>query len=133
MDWKLIFLLSLFGLAMAFATVFLIPPNIEPWLWLVVLLICAYLIAARRRDKLFLHGLCVGLLNCVWVTSAHVLFAATYLANHAQEAAMMKSMPMPASPRLMMTMMGPVAGVISGVVLGAFAWIAGRFVKPAAG
>ena len=35
MKWKLIFLLSLFGLAMAFATVFWIPSMIEPVFWLV--------------------------------------------------------------------------------------------------
>jgi uncharacterized membrane protein len=33
MNWKLIFLLSLFGLAMAIATVFVIPSNIEPLFW----------------------------------------------------------------------------------------------------
>ena len=35
-DWKLIFRLSLFGLAMAIATVFAIPSNIEPAFWLVI-------------------------------------------------------------------------------------------------
>jgi hypothetical protein len=36
MDWKLIFGLSLFGLAMAIATVFIVPSNIEPAFWLVI-------------------------------------------------------------------------------------------------
>lgn len=40
MDWKLIFQLSLFGLAMAVATVYVIPSNIEPVFWLVIFLIC---------------------------------------------------------------------------------------------
>ena len=35
-DWKLISRLSLFGLAMAIATVFAIPSNIEPAFWLVI-------------------------------------------------------------------------------------------------
>jgi hypothetical protein len=47
MNWKLIFQLSLFGLAMGIATVFVIPSNIEPAFWLVIFLICAYLIAKQ--------------------------------------------------------------------------------------
>jgi len=31
----------------------------------------------------------------------------------------------------MMVLMGPVVGVVSGLVLGLFAWGASRFVKPA--
>jgi hypothetical protein len=45
MDWKLILQLSLFGLAMAIATVFVIPPTVEPAFRLVIFLICAYAIA----------------------------------------------------------------------------------------
>jgi hypothetical protein len=47
MNWKLIFLLSLFGLAMGFATVFVLPTKIEPVFWLVIFVISAYLIAKR--------------------------------------------------------------------------------------
>jgi hypothetical protein len=55
-NWKLIFQLSLFGLAMAIATVYWIPQNVEPFFWLVIFIICAYLIAKRCSDKYFLHG-----------------------------------------------------------------------------
>ena len=53
MDWKLIFGLSLFGLAMAIGTVFVIPSNVEPIFWLVIFLVCAFLIARMRPDRLF--------------------------------------------------------------------------------
>jgi len=129
MNWKLIFQLSLFGLAMGVATVFLIPSKIEPAFWLVIFLICAYLIAKRSPGMHFLHGLLLGLANSVWITAAHVLLFGAYIARHAQEAAMMQSMPMPGSPRLMMTLTGPVIGIISGIVLGLFALVAGNLVK----
>jgi hypothetical protein len=129
MNWKLIFQLSLFGLAMGIATVFLIPSKIEPAFWLVIFLISAYIIAKRRPTKLFLHGLLLGLANSVWITSAHVLLFDSYIARHAQEAAMMQSMPFPASPRLMMAITEPVVGLISGVVLGLFALGAGKLIK----
>src|SRR5438128_241696 len=118
MNWKLIFGLSLFGLAMAFATVWVIPSNIEPLFWLPIFLICAFVIARSRADRQFLHGLFVGIVNSVWITGAHIAFFDQYIATHAKEAAMMKSMPLPDSPRLMMAITGPVIGIISGIVMG---------------
>jgi len=129
MNWKLIFLLSLFGLAMGFATVFLIPTKIEPAFWLIIFLISAYLIAKRCASRLFLHGLLVGLVNCVWVTSAHILFIERYLLGHAHEAAMLDSMTWPDSQQGEMALMGLGIGVISGVVLGLFAFVAGKLVR----
>jgi len=130
MDWKLIVLLSGFGLMMAFATVFVIPSNMEPAYWLVIFLVCAYLIARRAPGRHFLHGLCVSLVNSVWITAAHVILFGQYMASHPQEAAMMKSMPVPESPRLMMVLFGPIFGSIFGLILGLFAFLAGKFVKP---
>ena len=128
MNWKLIAQLSLFGLAMGVATVFLIPSTIEPLLWLVIFGICAYIIATRSSGQYFLHGLLVSMVNGIWVTASHILLFDRYIANHPQEAAMMTSMPLPGSPRLMMALMGPVIGVASGLVLGLFAVVAGKLV-----
>lgn len=129
MDWKLTFQLSMFGLAMAIATVFVIPPTIEPLCWLVIFLICAYVIAKRRPTGRFVHGVVLGLANSVWITAAHILFFDRYLAGHAQEAAMMKSMPLADAPRLMMAVTGPVVGLISGILIGLLALGAGKLVK----
>ena len=133
MNWKLIGLLSLFGLAMGIATVFVIPSNFEPLCWLVIFLFCAYIIAKNSPGKHFLHGLFVGLANSVWITAAHVLLFDRYLVGHAREAAMMNSMPMRGSPKLMMGVVGPVVGLISGIILGLFAFVAGKLVKPSRG
>ena len=118
---------------MGFATVFVIPSKIEPAFWLVIFLFCAYVIAKRRPGLLFLHGLLLGLANSVWITAAHVLFFDAYIARHVQEAAAMQSRPLPVSPRVVMALVGPIFGLVSGVVLGLFALIAGKLVKnPAA-
>ncbi|MFT3753987.1 MAG: hypothetical protein QM800_14275 [Paludibacter sp.] len=126
MNYKLIFQLSLFGLTMAIATVFWIPSNIEPAFWLVIFLICAYIIAKKTSSKYFLTGFLVSIVNCVWITSAHIIFFQTYLANHPQEAEMMSQMPVPDSPRLMMLLTGPIVGIVSGIILGLFAFIASK-------
>jgi len=128
MNWKLIFGLSLFGLAMAIATVFVIPSNVEPIFWLVILIVCAVIIARVQPTRHFLHGLLVGIVNSIWVTSAHILLFSTYIANHPKEAAMMKNMPM--QPQMMMAVTGPIVGVVSGVILGLFAFIAGKLIRP---
>ena len=129
MDWKLIFQLSLFGLAMGIATVFLIPPNVEPVVWLIIFLVCAYIIARRRPTGRFAHGLLLGLANAVWITAAHALLFDRYVAGHPQEAAMMKSMPLSNAPRLMTVILGPVVGLISGIIIGLLALAAGKITK----
>ena len=43
---------------------------------------------------------------------------------------MMNSMPLPASPKVMMAVTGPIVGLISGLILGLFAFVAGKLVKP---
>jgi hypothetical protein len=126
MNWKLIVALSGFALVMALGTVFVIPPKIEPVLWLVIFVVCAWLIAKNAPGKPFLHGLGLGLVNCVWVTTAHIAFASTYLAGHPDEAKMAANM---SSPRLMMALTGPLIGVVSGVVLGLFALVAWKLAK----
>ncbi len=127
MNWKLVLQLSLFGLAMAFATVFVIPSIVEPFVWLVIFPACAYVIARRAPGSFFVHGLLVGILNSVWITSAHVLLFDQYIARHAREAEMMAQMPL--APKAMMLVTGPIVGVVSGIVLGILSLIVHRVVS----
>ena len=133
MNWKLILLLSLFGLAMGVATVFVIPSAVEPAFWLPIFVFCGVLIARMAKSQHFLHGVYLGLVNAFWVTGAHILFADRYLATHPSEANMMKNVFVMGGPRATMAFTAPMIGVISGVVIGLFAVIASRFVKPVGG
>jgi hypothetical protein len=129
MNWKLILQLSMFGLVMGIATVFVIPSTIEPLFWLVIVVATAYIIAHREPGQPFVHGLLTGVANSVWVTASHVVLFAQYIARHPQEAAMMSSMPLPDSPRLMMSLVGPLIGIASGVVIGVLAVLATRMLR----
>ena len=126
LNWNLILQLSMYGCAMAIATVFWIPSSVEPFFWMAIFILCAVVIARTVTAKYFLHGFTVSLVNCVWITSAHIIFFSSYMANHAQEATMMASGPFASSPRLMMAITGPVFGIVSGLVLGLFAFVAGK-------
>jgi thiamine transporter ThiT len=134
MNLKLVFLLSLFGLAMAVATVFFIPDNLEPFFWVAIFLICAIVIANRCRKAFFLHGLLVGLLNSVWITGVHLLLFRKYISNHQDELAMMSKMQYGSHPRFLMLFIGPIVGLVSGLILGLLAFLASRLIKgPAKG
>jgi 1,4-dihydroxy-2-naphthoate octaprenyltransferase len=128
MNWPLVFKLSLFGLAMAIGTVFVIPSNIEPIFWLVIFVICAVLIAQYSGGRNYLHGQMLGIVNSVWVTGAHLIFFDRYVANHQAEVQAFASAPL--SPRVMMAIVGPVIGVISGAVIGLLAALAAKILKP---
>jgi len=130
MNIKLILGLSLFGLFMAIATVYFIPSTVEPICWLVIALTCAYFIAKNAPGKYFLHGFCVSLVNCVWITSVHIILFTTYIATHVQELEMSNKFPiMQGHPRKQMLIMGPLIGIASGLVFGLFAFIASKIVK----
>jgi hypothetical protein len=126
MSWKLIFGLSLFGLAMAFATIYVVPSKIEPWIWLGIFVLCAFVIAKRAPKRYFRHGLCVSLVNCVWITAAHYLLYDAYAAGHAQEIAMASRNSL--GPRTMMLVTGPIIGLASGIILGVLSWVLSKFV-----
>ena len=93
---------------MGIATVFVIPSNIEPFFWLAIFIVCAYIIAKRAPRWPFLHGLSVSILNSIWITSAHVLLFNQSVATHQAELASMSSMPFANHPRRMMALVGPV-------------------------
>jgi uncharacterized membrane protein len=128
MNGKLIFQLSLFGLAMAIGTVFVIPSTIEPLFWLAIFVACAYLIATKAPGRYFVHGFLTSLMNSVWITGIHALLFDQYIARHADEAQMMAQLNLPISPRMFMALTGPIIGIISGLVLGVFSVIAAKLI-----
>jgi hypothetical protein len=129
MNCKLILQLSLFGLAMGIATVFVIPSNIEPIFWVAIFVVCASIISKQCKRWFFLNGFMVSIVNSVWVTTAHVLLFDSYSARHASEMEMMARLPIGNSPRLLMILMAPVVGILSGLVLGLFSYVAHRIRK----
>lgn len=127
MNWKLIFALSFFGLAMAFGSLFGLG-MLEPVLWLVIFIICAWLIAKRAPGKYFLHGFLVSVVNSIWITTIHASFFSIYAKNNPQ---FVQSAP-GWNPRVIMIIFGPLFGALFGVVAGLFAFVASKIVKKSA-
>jgi hypothetical protein len=129
MNWRLIFLLSLFGLFMAFATVFWITTDIEPLFWLIIFLVCAYVIAKYAPGKFFFHGFMTSIFNSIWITVIHYIFFDTYITLHTEEMGQYEQMHTGMPVREMMLIMGPFIGVVSGLILGLFCFIAAKIMK----
>jgi ABC-type transport system involved in cytochrome c biogenesis permease subunit len=129
MNIKLIFILSLVGLAMAVASVFGWTKEIEPLLWLIIFIIYAIIIAYKTTEKRFLNGFLVSLLNGIWIAIIHCIFFLTYLHNNPQMLDAYHKMPHFASPRIMQLVFGPFIGALTGLILGLFAFIAGKIIK----
>lgn len=127
MNWKLIFVLSLLAIPMAFATVYYIPQNVEPVVWLVLFIACAFIIAKVARGKFFLHGFMVSIFNCVWITAIHFILFDAYYANHPNLAEMKDVTPQ--TMRYAGLVIGPVIGILSGLILGLFSFVAAKILK----
>lgn len=129
MNWKLIFLLSLFGVAIAVASLFGWTRGIEPFLWLIIFVLYAWWIAKNAPGKYFLHGLLASVLNGIWISIIHAAFFSLYVRNNPQMLEGFRRLPPSLSPRAMMLIIGPIVGVIFGVLAGLFAVVGSRIVR----
>ena len=131
MNWKLIFLLTIFGVVMAFAGVIGILGKMEFPIWLVIFIIYAVIIVQQTTDKYFLHAFIVSVINGVWIGIIHAAFVRTYLANNPSMVESYKTMPrlFGNHPRIIMVIAGPIIGAVTGLVAGLFAFIAGKIMK----
>lgn len=129
MNWRLILTLSLFGVAMAFASLFGVIGRLEPLLWLVIFIFYAWWIAKHCTAKYFLHGFLVSASNGVWISVIHAAFFSTYLKNNPDMLASYQRLPQGIRPRLMMLIVGPIIGLLTGLVAGLFAFLAAKLVR----
>lgn len=129
MNWKLVFLLSLFGLTLGLLTISLIPSTVEPFCWLIIFIVTSITVAKKAPRKYFLHGFLVSLLNGIWLTGVHVIFFDTYVTNHPEFTELLSGSGVTIDPRLFRALTGPVSGMFFGVVLGLFCWLAAKILK----
>ena len=125
MNWKLIFTLSLFGLAVAVLSLFGLG-IFEFVIWLAIFVLYAVIIAKRAPGKYFLHGFLVSIVNSIWVTAIHASFFSIYVRNNPQ---MVQGTPPGMNPRVIMIVAGPIVGAVMGVIAGLFAVIASKIFR----
>ncbi|HLG94261.1 MAG TPA: hypothetical protein VI546_05440 [candidate division Zixibacteria bacterium] len=132
MNWKLIFGLAGFGVLMGILSLFGYTQGIEWLLWLVIAIICSVVIAKTVSGKFFLTGLLVGILDGVFNSIVQSVFFDAYLSHNPRAAEGFGPIPGGLDPRFFILIAGPFIGLLYGLVLGLFAWLAGKlFRKPA--
>lgn len=131
MNWKIIFGWSLFGLAMGVGPAFGLAFRTEVILWLMIVVICAFVIARQAPSRTFLHGFLLGVVSGIWFTGAHIVFFDRYAAGNSYEARMMRALDATAGalPRVVMSASGLANGAILGIVLGVLAYLAAKILS----
>jgi hypothetical protein len=129
MNWKLILLLSGAGVMMALASAFGLIKEVEPFLWLIIFVLYAYVIAKKVDSRHFLYGFLVSVVNGIWIGSIHAALFSTYIANNPEVMATYEQMPHVISPQVTMILFGLIIGAVTGLVAGLFAWGASKIVK----
>ena len=127
MNWKLIGLLSGFGVLMGVASVLGFTKGLEGLLWPVIGGICVLLVVWRAPGRLFLHGFCVGLIGGAVAPVIQVLLFSTYMANNPELATRFAEFPVGMEARYFFLMLSPVIGLVSGLLLGFVCWLVARF------
>jgi len=129
MHTKLLFQLSCFGIFMGIGSVFFLPTQSEPFIWLLIFMVCAYFIGKKCREELFLHGMMIGLLQGIVQTLFHILFYHTYSTSHLDETALINQFGMSESPRSMMIILGLIFGMVGGIIIGIFSLVSKRLLQ----
>ena len=129
LNWKLIFALSLFGIAMALADTFGHIGKIEPILWLIIFVIYGVIIVRNAPGNYFLHAFLVSVINGVWIGIIHASYHDTYMMNNPDMANMESKMPMFGSPQMTMIILGPIFGALFGLISGLITWIISKLMK----
>ncbi len=126
MNWKLVYSLASIALFMGLMSSFGLTQNIEWFLWLIVGLFSAFLIAKRTTDRHFLTGFVVGFLCGVINSFVEGILYGVFVDNNPAAAASIQEMASSISPRLFLFIAGPVIGLATGVIFGLLALLASR-------
>ena len=121
MNWHLILLLSLFGILMGTLSVLGFTKKAEPLLWLVIGLFTAFMVSRKITEMMFWHGFIIGIFWGCLSSLLQSIFFQTYLKNNPKYAeAFQKNQKI--NSRYLMLVVGPLMGLLTGTVVGGFAW-----------
>lgn len=126
MNWRLIFLLSLFGPALGTLTVLgLVPRGADRFVWAGVVGLCAFLVAKREPQRAVQHGAVIGFINGASSTAVQAFFVDTLTANNPWMVEAMAKQPPGFDFEFFVFMLVPFIGVAGGGMTALLAmWIA---------
>jgi hypothetical protein len=129
MNWRLIFVLSLFSIPIGLTSALGLTRGYEWLTWFFVGLFCAWRFARKIQSDLFLHGFYLGILVGFLTAAIQAIFISTYLSNNPRMVEALNALPQGLHPALVVLIMGPLIGAVSGIVFGILAVFAGKLVR----
>lgn len=123
MNWKIILLLVLLGVAIAIASLFGLVNNIYVWASIIVIaaIISGFVIAKNCSRSIFMHGVIVGLFSGILGSVIQSLFFDTYLENNKESLDGFKNLTEALAPQYVILFSGPFIGIAYGIVIGLIA------------
>jgi hypothetical protein len=129
MNWKIILLLSLFGVVMGIASLFGISQGVEWILWIIIAFASAFILSVNVTNKFFAHALFIGLLDGIYPSVIQLAFFDTYILNNPQLLEGFQQLPATVEPRLFVLVIGPFIGIVYGLFIGLITRIIEKFRK----
>ena len=126
MNWNWVLLMACFGIVMGLVNLTGWADGREWYLWIIIGLITALVLALKVRGKYFKHGFVTAIIAATVNTLLIYLFFDQYLANSAKMQEAMKQVPEGFDMRNMMLISAPFTIAISGVVQGALTLLMGK-------
>jgi uncharacterized membrane protein YeaQ/YmgE (transglycosylase-associated protein family) len=130
MDSLLLCFTSCCGLAIGLASVAgIIHMGQEGPAWLILGLIVATWIAFRVPHQAFSHGFVGGLIAGTIAPLIQATFFGSYAAHNPAAAESFKLVQAMASPRILLMLVSPVLGLLTGLTLGVLGWVATKALR----
>lgn len=122
MNWKLVGLLSVLGVAMGVKAVLGLVQENERLFWITLAVLMGLILAQNRVPKPFLHGLLTGFLAGLVAMIIEAAFLPTYLANNPVIAGEFTESA--SKSRLFLLLSSPAIGALYGLFVGSMTWLA---------
>ncbi len=129
MKWLFIFLLSLVGVFLGWADVYLMNALGLQLLWLAVSIAYSFVLFRFIGSNYFLFGMLLGAGCCTWVAAMHLLLFKDYLHRHADVGRIMASLPTIGDRYGAMLLIDLAKGLFLAFVMGCFAFVVPRAMK----
>ncbi len=129
MNWPLILMCSGSGILVGFAATFGWMEGFETWVWIVVMLAIALILALKADKKLFMHGFWVAVISTIIAGVIEFAFWDTYLSNNAKLAEAAEQMPEGWSIRSVTMFSLPFIAAMSGAIQGLLALVFGKLLR----
>lgn len=123
MDYFLILRLSLFGLLIAFCSIYFLPVKFEPFCWVICYFISALIVTSRIHKRQFITGVLIGWIDTFWMILVLLFNYKTFVRLHPDVSIMLAHLDKGVNPFYFILIFKGAIGLFSGLIPGTFAII----------